>query len=58
VCFVGDVLDDAEVFGAVGLGCAVADAHPRAVAAARVVLQARGGERVMEELERRLEKTG
>jgi YrbI family 3-deoxy-D-manno-octulosonate 8-phosphate phosphatase len=57
VCFVGDGLDDAEVFAAVGLGCAVADAHPRAIAAARVVLQARGGERVMEELERRLEAT-
>jgi 3-deoxy-D-manno-octulosonate 8-phosphate phosphatase (KDO 8-P phosphatase) len=55
VCFVGDGIDDVEVFAAVGLGCAVADAHPRAIAAARVVLQSRGGERVMEELERRLE---
>jgi 3-deoxy-D-manno-octulosonate 8-phosphate phosphatase (KDO 8-P phosphatase) len=55
VCFVGDGIDDAGVFGAVGLGCAVADAHPKAIAAARVVLQARGGQRVMEELERRLE---
>lgn len=54
ICFVGDGLDDAAVFGHVGLGCAVADAHPHALAVAHLVLQARGGERAMEELELRL----
>jgi len=55
VCFVGDGIDDAEVFECVGLGCAVADAHPKAIAAARVVLSSKGGDRAIEELERRLE---
>jgi 3-deoxy-D-manno-octulosonate 8-phosphate phosphatase (KDO 8-P phosphatase) len=55
ICFVGDGLDDALVFPRVGLGCAVADAHPQARAAAHRVLTARGGERVMEELEQLLE---
>jgi 3-deoxy-D-manno-octulosonate 8-phosphate phosphatase (KDO 8-P phosphatase) len=55
VLFVGDGPDDASVFGLVGLGCAVADAHPVAMRAAHVVLQSRGGDRVIEEIERRLE---
>ena len=42
------------VFAEVGLGLAVADAHPDARAAAHVVLAARGGKRVMEEVELRL----
>lgn len=54
ICFVGDGIDDAEVFGMIGIGCAVADAHPRALAAAHLVLDARGGERVIEELELRM----
>ncbi|MCX4240687.1 HAD hydrolase family protein [Paraliomyxa miuraensis] len=54
IAFVGDGPDDAEVFGKVGLGMAVADAHPEALAAAHVVLAARGGERVIEEVELRL----
>lgn len=55
VCFVGDGPEDADVFALVGLGCAVADAHPKALAAAHRVLRAKGGERVMEELEAMLE---
>jgi 3-deoxy-D-manno-octulosonate 8-phosphate phosphatase (KDO 8-P phosphatase) len=54
VCFVGDGPDDAAVFAEVGLGLAVADAHPDALAAAHVVLAARGGERAIEEVELRL----
>lgn len=50
VLYVGDGPEDAEVFGAVGLGVAVADAHPSAVQAARFVTAANGGARVMEEL--------
>jgi len=54
VLFVGDGPDDAPVFALVGLGCAVADAHPVAGRAAHVVLQSRGGDRVIEEIEERL----
>lgn len=54
VLFIGDGPDDAPVFALVGLGCAVADAHPAAVGAADVVLQSRGGDRVIEEIETRL----
>jgi 3-deoxy-D-manno-octulosonate 8-phosphate phosphatase (KDO 8-P phosphatase) len=54
ICFVGDGPDDAAVFAEVGLGLAVADAHPEALAAAHVVLAARGGGRAMEEVELRL----
>jgi 3-deoxy-D-manno-octulosonate 8-phosphate phosphatase (KDO 8-P phosphatase) len=56
VCFVGDGLDDAAVFERVGLGCAVRDAHPRALAAARFVLESPGGHRVIEELESRMQE--
>ncbi len=55
VCHIGDGPDDAAVFEAVGFGVAVADAHPTALAAAQVVLGAAGGERAIEELERRME---
>ncbi len=51
VLHIGDGVDDAPVFDAVGVGVAVADAHPFALASARMVLQARGGERAIEELE-------
>jgi len=51
VAFLGDGPDDALVFARVGLGCAVADAHPTALEAAHVVLRSAGGARVMEEFE-------
>ncbi len=51
VVHIGDGLDDAPVFERVGVGVAVADAHPGALAAARLVLRSRGGERAIEELE-------
>jgi len=54
ICFVGDGPDDAEVFEQIALGVAVADAHPQALAAAAVVLDAPGGARVVEEIERRM----
>lgn len=50
VCFVGDGIEDAAIFAEVGLGCAVADAHPKALAAAAHVTRAKGGARVIEEL--------
>jgi 3-deoxy-D-manno-octulosonate 8-phosphate phosphatase (KDO 8-P phosphatase) len=54
VLHIGDGLDDAPVFERVGIGVAVADAHPGALASAGLILQARGGERAIEELEHRL----
>lgn len=54
IAFVGDGLDDVPVFARVGLAFAVADAHPQALAAAHVVLRARGGQRAIEEVELRL----
>jgi 3-deoxy-D-manno-octulosonate 8-phosphate phosphatase (KDO 8-P phosphatase) len=53
-CFVGDGLEDAGVFALVGCACAVSDAHPGALAAAHYVTRARGGDRVVEELEARI----
>jgi len=50
ICYVGDGAEDEAVFARVGCGCAVADAHPRARAAAAFVTRACGGERVMEEV--------
>lgn len=58
ICFVGDGADDAEVFGRVGAAFAVRDAHPLALASAAFVTQARGGERVIEEIEAWLEREG
>lgn len=55
VCHVGDGPDDAEVFTRIGLGCAVADAHPKAKAAAALTLDAVGGARAIEEIELRME---
>jgi 3-deoxy-D-manno-octulosonate 8-phosphate phosphatase (KDO 8-P phosphatase) len=43
VAYVGDGPEDADVFARVGLGCAVADAHPAAQDAAHLVLQKGGG---------------
>lgn len=54
IAFVGDGPDDAAVFPVVGLGYAVADAHPEALDAAHVVLERDGGQRVIEEIELRL----
>jgi 3-deoxy-D-manno-octulosonate 8-phosphate phosphatase (KDO 8-P phosphatase) len=51
VLHVGDGLDDAPVFERVGLGVAVADAHPIAIQTAALLLGANGGTRVIEELE-------
>jgi 3-deoxy-D-manno-octulosonate 8-phosphate phosphatase (KDO 8-P phosphatase) len=51
ILHVGDGLDDAPVFEHVGLGVAVADAHPGALTAAHLVLQAVGGARAIEEIE-------
>jgi 3-deoxy-D-manno-octulosonate 8-phosphate phosphatase (KDO 8-P phosphatase) len=56
VLFVGDGPDDAHVFLLVGIGCAVADAHPAALRTAHIVLERRGGDRVIEEVEQRLEE--
>jgi YrbI family 3-deoxy-D-manno-octulosonate 8-phosphate phosphatase len=50
ICFIGDGLEDAAVFALVGCPCAVADAHPLALAAAAHVTAARGGHRAIEEL--------
>lgn len=51
VLHVGDGLDDAPVFQRVGLGVAVADAHPIALQTARLQLGVNGGARVIEVLE-------
>ncbi|MEM7156993.1 MAG: HAD hydrolase family protein [Myxococcota bacterium] len=57
IAFVGDGPDDAVVFPEVGLGFAVADAHPEALQAAHVVLDSPGGGRAVEEIELRLAGT-
>jgi 3-deoxy-D-manno-octulosonate 8-phosphate phosphatase (KDO 8-P phosphatase) len=54
ICFAGDGLEDAAVFARVGCPCAVADAHPRALAAAAHVTVAKGGQRAIEELSERI----
>jgi 3-deoxy-D-manno-octulosonate 8-phosphate phosphatase (KDO 8-P phosphatase) len=51
ILHVGDGLDDAPVFERVGLGVAVADAHPIALRKAGLRLAVTGGTRVIEELE-------
>lgn len=51
VLHVGDGLDDAPVFERVGLGVAVADAHPIAIRTAGLRLAVTGGTRVIEALE-------
>ena len=58
ILHVGDGLDDAVIFTAVGVGVAVADAHGEALAAADLVLPVRGGERVIEVLEDELRRVG
>lgn len=51
ICYVGDGLGDCAVFTMVGLACAVSDAHPEALRQAHFVTKARGGARVLEEIE-------
>ncbi len=51
VLHIGDGVDDAPVFERVGLGVAVADAHPIALRAAGLRLASVGGARCIEELE-------
>ena len=58
ILHIGDGLDDVEVFERVGVGVAVADAHPLALETARVVLRSRGGGRAIEELELLLARAG
>lgn len=58
VLHIGDGLDDAELFGQVGVGVAVADAHPRALESATIVLRSAGGARAIEELEGLLVRAG
>ena len=48
--YIGDGIEDADVFARVGLGVAVADAHPLAAAAAAHVLSRKGGDRAIEDL--------
>jgi 3-deoxy-D-manno-octulosonate 8-phosphate phosphatase (KDO 8-P phosphatase) len=50
VLFIGDGPEDADLFRRVGFGCAVADAHPDALAAAHYVTLRPGGGRAMEEV--------
>jgi len=50
VCFVGDDLLDVPVLQAVGFGVAVADAHPRAKAVAKLVTRAAGGQGAVREV--------
>ncbi|GEM_PF-1366449 len=58
VAHIGDGPDDAVIFERVGLGIAVADAHPRALEAAHLVLTRPGGGRVIEALELCLRAAG
>jgi 3-deoxy-D-manno-octulosonate 8-phosphate phosphatase (KDO 8-P phosphatase) len=51
ILHIGDGRDDAPVFERVGVAVAVADAHPLALRAAHLVLEAPGGGRVIELLE-------
>jgi len=50
VVYVGNDINDLECLRAVGCGVAVADAHPEALRAAKLVLAAKGGEGAVREL--------
>lgn len=54
VCFVGDDALDVPALESVGLGVAVADAHPRAKAVARLVTRAGGGRGAVREVADRI----
>ncbi|MFO7561062.1 MAG: HAD hydrolase family protein [Enhygromyxa sp.] len=58
ILHIGDGIDDAEVFERVGVGVAVADAHPWAIERAAIVLRSTGGGRAIEELEGLLTRAG
>jgi 3-deoxy-D-manno-octulosonate 8-phosphate phosphatase (KDO 8-P phosphatase) len=58
ILHIGDGIDDAEVFERVGIGVAVADAHPWAIERATIVLRSAGGGRAIEELEGLLARAG
>lgn len=58
ILHIGDGPDDAELFERVGVGVAVADAHPRALETASLVLRSVGGGRAIEELETLLVRAG
>ena len=58
ILHIGDGIDDADVFEQVGVGVAVADAHPWAIERATIVLQSAGGARAIEELEALLARAG
>lgn len=50
VCYIGDDINDAELLGIVGFGCAPADAMEEAKDAASYVTKAKGGEGVIREV--------
>ena len=50
ICFMGDDVNDLSAMQAAGLGIAPADAHPAAIAAARIVTTRKGGEGAVREL--------
>ena len=50
VVFVGNDVNDLECLQAVGCGVVVADAHPEARAAARIVLSSPGGRGAIREI--------
>lgn len=58
ILHIGDGLDDVDVFARVGVSVAVADAHPRALETASIVLRSAGGARAIEELEHLLVRAG
>ncbi len=58
IVHIGDGIDDAVVFEQVGVGVAVADAHPWALERAGIVLRSAGGARAIEELEHLLARAG
>jgi 3-deoxy-D-manno-octulosonate 8-phosphate phosphatase (KDO 8-P phosphatase) len=58
ILHIGDGIDDVEVFERVGVGVAVADAHPWALERATIVLRSPGGARAIEELEGLLARAG
>ncbi|HLT37037.1 MAG TPA: HAD hydrolase family protein [Enhygromyxa sp.] len=58
ILHIGDGIDDADVFARVGVGVAVADAHPWAIERATIVLRSAGGRRAIEELEALLARAG
>ena len=57
VCFVGDDLLDLPLFRCVGMGVAVANARPEALAAARYVTAAQGGAGAVREVAELILKT-